>query len=207
MAAPSVVIILNRFGHVEMRRKAQMTVKALEIPDVKLITPRRFFDERGYFEETFNARQFKEATGLDCRFVQDNQSYSEKKWTLRGLHFQSPPHAQAKLVRAVRGAILDVAVDARKASPTFGKYVAATLSAENGAQMFVPAGFLHGFLTLAPDTHVAYKVDDFYSRECEGAVLWNDKDLAIDWGAPEEAVNISQKDGEARSWRDFKSPF
>jgi len=183
-----------------------MDVVALEIPEVKIITPRRFADDRGYFSETYNARAFK-AAGLDVDFVQDNHSYSAKKGTVRGLHYQAPPHAQSKLVRVLRGSILDVAVDARKASPTFGKWVKAELSAENGKQIFVPKGFLHGFVTLEPDTDVAYKVDAFYDAASDGSVKWNDPVLAIDWGIDENAASLSNKDAAAPAWPDFKSPF
>ncbi len=183
-----------------------MDVAALDIPEVKLVTPRRFSDDRGFFSETYNARAFR-AAGIDADFVQDNHSYSAHKWTVRGLHYQAPPHAQAKLVRVVRGAVLDVAIDARKSSPTFGKWVKAELSAESGAQLFVPAGFLHGFLTLEPDTEVVYKVDNFYDRDSDGSVIWNDPSLAIDWGVEARAVTLSEKDAAAPSWADFQSPF
>ena len=157
-----------------------LEVVELEIPEVKLITPDRFGDDRGFFSETFNQQRFADA-GIKADFVQDNHSLSAVKGTVRGLHYQSPPFAQAKLVRVLRGAILDVAVDVRKGSATFGKWVSAELSAANGTQIFVPRGFLHGFATLEPDTEIAYKVDNYYSRECDGAVAWNDPDLAIDW--------------------------
>ncbi|MBI1365873.1 MAG: dTDP-4-dehydrorhamnose 3,5-epimerase [Alphaproteobacteria bacterium] len=183
-----------------------MEVKSLAIADVKLITPKRFADDRGYFCETYNERAFQSAE-IRPRFVQDNQSLSRKKGTVRGLHFQAPPHAQAKLVRVLRGSILDVAVDARKASPTFGEWVAAELSAANGAQLFVPAGFLHGFVTLEPDTEVAYKVDAYYDRAADGAVKWDDPELAIDWGIDSGAAIVSEKDAAAPNWADFKSPF
>lgn len=183
-----------------------MRVDALAIPEVLLVTPRRFADDRGYFSETYNQRAFLE-NGIDARFVQDNQSYSARKGTVRGLHFQAPPHAQAKLVRVLAGAILDVAVDARKASPTFGKWVSAELSAENGAQIFVPAGFLHGFVTLEDETVVAYKVDAFYDRDSEGSVLWNDPDLAIDWRIGANRAMLSEKDAATKSWASFTSPF
>lgn len=183
-----------------------MKVESLAIPDVKLITPKRFGDDRGYFSETYNAEAFR-AAGIDCAFLQDNHSYSKRKGTVRGLHFQSPPHAQSKLVRVLRGSILDVAVDARKSSPTFGKWVSAKLSAENGVQIFVPRGFLHGFATLEPDTEVAYKVDDYYSRECDGGVTWNDADLGIDWGVDPRDAQLSEKDAAAQAWAAFKSPF
>lgn len=181
-----------------------MDVSSLSIPDVKLLTPRRFADDRGFFSETYNARAFNEV-GISCAFVQDNQSYSARQWTLRGLHYQAPPHAQAKLVRVLRGAVLDVAVDARKGSPSFGQWLSVELSAENGAQIFVPAGFLHGFLTLAPDTEVAYKVDAFYDRDSDGSVAWNDPDLAIDWGVRETDVITSEKDAAAPSWATYRS--
>lgn len=183
-----------------------MKVESLAIPDVKLVTPKRHGDDRGYFSETYNERLFAEA-GIKARFVQDNHSYSKLKGTVRGLHFQSPPHAQAKLVRVLRGAILDVAVDARKGSPAFGKWVSARLDAKDGAQLFVPAGFLHGFATLEPDTEVAYKVDDFYARDCDGSVKWDDPDLAIAWGLDAGEAVLSGKDAAAQSWKAFRTPF
>lgn len=183
-----------------------MDVTALAIPEVKLITPRRFADDRGFFSETYNARAFK-AAGIECDFVQDNHSYSARKGTVRGLHYQAPPHAQSKLVRVIRGAVIDVAVDARKSSPTFGQWVKAALSAENGVQIFVPKGFLHGFVTLTPDTEVAYKVDAFYDGASDGSVKWDDADLAIDWGVSKADASLSEKDARAPIWADFNSPF
>lgn len=183
-----------------------MNVVSLDIPEVKLITPRRFSDDRGYFSETYNARAF-EAAGIAADFVQDNHSYSAKRGTVRGLHFQAPPHAQAKLVRVLRGSVIDVAVDARKASPTFGKWVKAELSAENGRQIFVPRGFLHGFVTLEPDTEVAYKVDAFYDAASDGAVKWDDPDLAIGWGVTSQEASLSDKDSKAQAWAAFTTPF
>jgi len=182
-----------------------MQIDALSIAEVMLVTPKRIGDERGFFCETYNAKAFKQA-GIGCDFVQDNQSYSARKGTLRGLHYQAPPFAQAKLVRVLNGAIVDVAVDARRASPTFGKWVKSELSADNGAQLFVPAGFLHGFVTLESDTHVAYKVDNFYDRASDGSVKWNDPDLAIDWGV-DDGVTVSDKDANAQSWQTFNTPF
>ncbi|HXI88287.1 MAG TPA: dTDP-4-dehydrorhamnose 3,5-epimerase [Parvularculaceae bacterium] len=183
-----------------------MKVESLAIPDVKLITPQRISDERGYFIESYNQRVYKQA-GIAPVFVQDNQSYSKNKGTVRGLHFQTPPFAQAKLVRALSGAILDVAVDAREGSPTFGEWVSARLSAEDGAQMYIPVGFLHGFVTLEPDTMVAYKVDAYYDRGADGAVKWDDPDLGIDWGISAAAATVSEKDARAQSWAAFESPF
>jgi dTDP-4-dehydrorhamnose 3,5-epimerase len=183
-----------------------METTPLAIPDVKLITPRRFSDDRGFFSETYNARAFK-AAGIDCDFVQDNHSYSARQGTVRGLHYQAPPHAQAKLVRVLRGSIIDIAVDARRKSLTFGKWVKAEISAKNGIQIFVPKGFLHGFVTLEPDTEVAYKVDAFYDGASDGSVKWNDPDLAIDWGLGEADALLSEKDAKAALWLDFASPF
>jgi len=183
-----------------------MDIVSLALPDVKLITPKRYRDERGFFSVTFHARDFADA-GLPCDFVQDNMSFSERKGTLRGLHYQAPPHAQTKLVRVLRGAILDVAVDARKSSPTFGRWMKIELGAERGAALLVPRGFLHGFLTLAPQTEVAYKVDAYYDRASDGSVLWSDPDLAIDWGVNESRVVVSEKDAKATAWAAFQSPF
>lgn len=183
-----------------------LKVEALEIPDVKLVTPSRFGDERGFFSETYNAERFK-AAGIDADFLQDNHSLSAQPGTVRGLHFQAPPFAQAKLVRVLRGKIIDVAVDVRKGSPTYGRWVSAELSADNGVQIYVPRGFLHGFATLVPDTEISYKVDAYYSKECDGAVLWNDETLAIDWGIDPAAATLSVKDAQAQSFADFKSPF
>ncbi|MGE6699034.1 dTDP-4-dehydrorhamnose 3,5-epimerase [Hyphomonas sp. NPDC076900] len=183
-----------------------MKIEALAIPDVKLVTPPRFGDDRGFFSETYNAEKFK-AAGIDADFVQDNHSLSAQTGTVRGLHFQAPPFAQAKLVRCLRGAIVDVAVDVRKGSPTYGKWVKAELSAENGVQIYVPRGFLHGFATLVPDTEIAYKVDNYYSKECDGAVIWNDPSLAIDWGIDPATATLSAKDAAAQSFAEFVSPF
>ncbi|WP_373006383.1 dTDP-4-dehydrorhamnose 3,5-epimerase [Hyphomonas sp.] len=183
-----------------------MIVEPLAIPDVKLVTPSRFGDDRGFFSETYNAETFS-AAGIEADFVQDNHSLSTQTGTLRGLHFQAPPFAQSKLVRVLRGAILDVAVDIRRNSPTYGKWVSAELSATNGVQIFVPRGFLHGFVTREPDTEIAYKVDNYYSRECDGAVQWNDPALAIDWGLPADGAILSDKDAQAQSFAAFKTPF
>lgn len=160
--------------------------------------PRRFADDRGWFAETYRDSWLEEA-GLQIRFVQDNQSLSTQTGTIRGLHFQYGRATQAKLVRCLSGAIWDVAVDLRHGSPTFGRYVGAHLSAENGAQLFVPQGFAHGFITLAPDTMVAYKVDAYYDASREGAVVWDDRALAIDWPLPDGMSSpvLSDKDAHA----------
>ncbi|MEM9196247.1 MAG: dTDP-4-dehydrorhamnose 3,5-epimerase [Pseudomonadota bacterium] len=183
-----------------------MTVTASAIPDVKLLVPRRFGDARGWFCESWNAQRMAEA-GLDVAFVQDNHSFSAQAGTLRGLHYQRPPHAQAKLVRVATGAIRDVAVDVRAGSPSYGQWVSTELSAENGRQMLVPRGFLHGFVTLLPDTHVLYKADDYYAPDCDGAVRFDDPDLAIDWGVDPASVTLSEKDAAAPAFADFDTPF
>jgi dTDP-4-dehydrorhamnose 3,5-epimerase len=170
-----------------------MQAERLAIPDVILVTPPRFGDARGFFSETYNAARFAEA-GIPGPFVQDNQSLSRAKGVVRGLHCQIAPHGQGKLVRCLRGAIWDVAVDIRTGSPTYGQHVSAILSAENWQQLWVPVGFLHGFCTLEPDTEVTYKVTDVYSRECERGVVWDDPTLALPWPiGPDEAV-LSDKD-------------
>ncbi len=172
-----------------------MQVTRLEIPDVKLVTPKIFRDERGFFSETFNKNALV-AAGVVSEFVQDNQSLSRSPGVVRGLHFQLAPFEQGKLVRVVRGAIYDVAVDIRHGSPTYGKYVSAELSAENWSQLWVPPGFAHGFCTLKPDTEVIYKVTDFYSPEHERGIAWDDPDIGIRWPVAPENVILSEKDRE-----------
>jgi dTDP-4-dehydrorhamnose 3,5-epimerase len=183
-----------------------MEVRETALPGVLVIIPRRMGDARGYFAETWNRRRMREA-GLDLDFVQDNESLSAAPFTLRGLHYQAPPHAQTKLVRVVSGAILDVAVDVREGSPSFGRWVAERLDAEAGAQLLVPRGFLHGFLTLTPDTRVLYKVDSHYDAASDGSVAWDDPDLAIDWGVAPEKVTLSARDRAAPRLRDWQTPF
>ncbi len=145
--------------------------------------------------------------GIDVIFRQDNHSYSQPVGTLRGLHFQTPPHAQAKLVRCVRGSIWDVAVDLRAGSPTFGVWTAATLSADNGDQLFIPAGFGHGFITLEPNCEVIYKVDDHYAPECDGGIAWNDPTIALPWPLPPGGPVLSDKDRRLPALADWNSPF
>lgn len=183
-----------------------MEIRNTAIPDVKVLTPRRFGDGRGYFSETWSARRMAEH-GLRFDFVQDNHSYSAEAGTVRGLHYQAPPMAQTKLVRVARGAVLDVVVDVRKGSPNWGQWVSVELSAENGAQLLVPKGFLHGFVTLTPDTDVLYKVDAFYAPECDGGVRFDDADLGIEWGIDPKTATLSDKDAAAPAFRDFESPF
>lgn len=171
-----------------------MQVTELAIPEVKLIVPKRFEDSRGFFVETYNRRRFSEL-GIDLDFVQDNHSLSREAGVLRGLHYQIAPHAQAKLVRVVRGRILDVAVDIRKGSPTFGRHAAEELSASNGAMLLVPVGFAHGFVTLEPDTEVIYKVTDTYAPACDRGIAWDDPALGIDWRLGARKAIVSEKDG------------
>ncbi|MDX2308707.1 MAG: dTDP-4-dehydrorhamnose 3,5-epimerase [Hyphomicrobium sp.] len=168
-------------------------IETLEIADVKLVSPRIFRDERGFFSEVYS-RDLYRAGGIEAEFVQDNHSLSRSKGVVRGLHFQTNPRAQGKLVRVVRGSILDVAVDLRHGSPTFGRHVSAILSAENWKQLWVPAGFAHGFCTLEPDTEVIYKVTDTYAPDCDRGVLWNDPALGIAWPVAPEAAILSEKD-------------
>lgn len=183
-----------------------MKVERLEIPDVILVTPPRFGDSRGFFSEVFNLERFA-AVGIDLPFVQDNQSLSRERGVIRGLHCQVAPYPQGKLVRVVKGAIWDVAVDARDGSPTYGKWAAAELSAENWAQLWIPPGFLHGFCTLVPDTEVIYKVTDRYSRESERGVIWNDPDLALPWPVSEGEAVLSDKDKVLPRFRDSAGLF
>lgn len=170
-----------------------MKVEPLPIPDVKLITPSIFTDERGFFSETFNMKALASA-GISQTFVQDNHSLSGPTGVVRGLHFQVPPHAQAKLVRVVRGAIFDVAVDIRHGSPTFGQHVTCILSASNWSQLWVPMGFAHGFCTLEPDTEVIYKVTDYYAPESDRGLRWDDPELAIAWPISAGDAILSPKD-------------
>ncbi len=174
---------------------------------VRFVAPRRFGDERGWFEETYSQRALTQL-GVDAVFVQDNQSFSRAAGVLRGLHFQRPPFAQAKLVRCVRGRIWDVAVDIRRGSPTYGEWVGAELSGKDSRQIFIPVGFAHGLVTLEPDTEVAYKVSAFYDPDAEDGIIWNDPDLALPWpltNLPEPV--LSAKDQTLGRFGDFASPF
>ncbi|MBH9538464.1 dTDP-4-dehydrorhamnose 3,5-epimerase [Novosphingopyxis sp. YJ-S2-01] len=174
---------------------------------VQLIPPVRHGDARGWFTETYNRETFRKL-GINCEFVQDNHSLSAPAYTLRGLHFQIPPYAQDKLVRCIRGRIFDVAVDLRKGSPTYGRWVGAQLSAENGHQLFVPVGFAHGFLTLEPDCEVVYKCSSLYAPEHDGGIAWNDEDVAVSWPLPEGVPpELSSKDKQLPHLSAFNSPF
>lgn len=181
-----------------------MDVEGTAIGDVKIIVPKRFGDHRGFFSEVYNKRALA-AAGIDLDFVQDNHSLSAEKGTVRGLHFQAPPMAQAKLVRVTRGAVLDVAVDVRRASPTYGKHVAVELSAQNWRQLLVPVGFAHGFCTLEPDTEVVYKVTSYYSAEHDAGIAWDDPELGIEW--PVSGAVLSAKDRGLPRLAAFSSPF
>ena len=180
-----------------------MQVEPTALPDVKLIRPRRFGDHRGFFAETWNAAAFAEA-GLDVAFVQDNHSLSAQAGTLRGLHFQAPPHGQGKLVRCGRGALFDVAVDIRRGSPTWGRWVGRDLTAENGHMLWIPEGFAHGFVTRAPDTEICYKCTGFYAPDAEGALRWDG--AGVDWGLDGPPV-LSEKDADAPALDALRSPF
>lgn len=169
-----------------------MQATRLSIPDVILFTPKVFGDNRGFFFESFNEKTFQELTGLKVNFVQDNHSKSQK-WVLRGLHYQLPPKAQGKLVRVVQGEVFDVAVDIRKSSPYFGKWVGQLLSAENKQQMWIPEGFAHGFLTLSETAEFLYKTTDYYAPEYEQSIVWNDEEIRVHWPLLEKPV-LSMKD-------------
>ena len=181
-----------------------MEVKKTKINGVFLIKPQVFKDNRGYFFEGFNSKKFNKATGLDVQFVQDNQSLSSKN-VLRGLHFQHPPFAQAKLVSVIKGEVLDVVVDIRKESDTFGEYIAENLNEENHHQLFIPEGMAHGFLTLKDDTIFSYKCSNYYDKGSEDGIIWNDSNLKIDWKIKNPLV--SEKDQLAQNFTSFVSPF
>ena len=183
-----------------------MDVIETSLPGVKLITPRRFGDDRGFFSETYNRRSFAEI-GVTAEFVQDNHAYSADAGTLRGLHFQAPPATQTKLLRVLRGAILDVCVDLRHGSPTFGKHVMVELTPETGQQILCPKGFAHATLTLKPHTEIAYRVDAYYAPELDLGVRYDDPDLAIDWPFPDDQLILSDKDRRQPSFKDLPEIF
>lgn len=170
-----------------------MQVETTAIADVKILYPRKFGDARGFFSEVWNARTYREL-GIEAEFVQDNHAYNAESGVVRGLHYQLEPKAQGKLVRVTRGAVLDVAVDIRVGSPTFGQHVAVELSAENWRQLWLPPGFAHGYCTLMPDTELLYKVTDFYSPEHDCGIFWNDPALGIKWPVSPEKAILSEKD-------------
>ena len=183
-------------------------IEHLKFSDVFLLTPRCIRDKRGFFVESFNDRSFAAVVGLDVKFVRDCMTMSLKPGTIRGLHYQSPPHATAKLVSVITGRVRDFVVDIRRGSPTYGQHAYVDLSAENLQQLFIPAGYLHGLVTLEPNTCVMYKMDNSFSPECDGVVYWRDPDLAINWNLPCEIEPIlSERDTSAPLFADFKSPF
>ncbi|MGG5885744.1 dTDP-4-dehydrorhamnose 3,5-epimerase [Falsiroseomonas sp. HC035] len=196
----------DRVAPFPTRRAGNVESQALAIEGPLLVSVRRFADARGAFVETYSRRDFA-AVGIPDEFVQDNQSLSVHVGTVRGLHFQTPPHAQGKLVRALRGRILDVAVDLRRDSPSFGQHVAAELSGENGLMLWVPPGFAHGFITREPETEVAYKVTALYAPECDRSLAWDDPALAIDWGFDPAAATLSDKDRRAPRLADLGPAF
>lgn len=183
-----------------------LRIEQTALPGVLILQPRRFGDERGFFTEVWN-RATLQAHGIDIDFVQDNHSLSRDTGVVRGLHFQAPPHAQDKLVRVGAGRVFDVAVDVRTGSPTYGQWLGVELSAENGRQLLIPKGFLHGFVTREPNSELLYKCSDFHAPDCDGAVYFADPDLGIDWGIDAAAAVLSAKDRAAPRFADFASPF
>lgn len=183
-----------------------MNIIKTDIEGLIIVEPKVFGDARGYFFESYSQRVFKEQTGLDVHFVQDNESRS-CRGVVRGLHFQRPPYAQSKLVRVVEGCVMDVVVDIRKGSPTYGRYVSVELSADNKRQLFIPKGFAHGFAVMSETAVFQYKCDEYYHPESEGAIAWNDPTLAIDWKLPKESIILSDKDRCHPMLNDFITPF
>lgn len=183
-----------------------MQIESTAIPGVMVLTPARFGDDRGFFCESWN-RQSLAQEGINIDWVQDNHSFSEFAATVRGLHYQAPPHAQAKLVRCGRGALFDVAVDIRKESPTFGQWIGVELSFDNGRQLLIPEGFLHGFVTREPNTEIIYKCSNYYAPEADGAVRYDSPELGIEWGCEQMEAILSEKDASAPSFAEFNSPF
>lgn len=183
-----------------------MDIEHTALEGVVILTPARHGDARGFFSESWNRKRMADA-GLTYDFVQDNHSVSATMGTVRGLHYQTPPHAQAKLVRCGRGALFDVAVDIRKGSPTFGQWVGVELTAQNGRQLLIPAGFLHGFATRAPDTEVIYKCTDYYAPDCDAAVRYDDPDIGINWGLDATDPVLSAKDTSAPYLSQIETPF
>lgn len=197
---------INSLPWARNMNSARNCIEIRQDSPVKLIATRRFADDRGWFSETYVDTRWR-ASGVVADFVQDNHSLSRSAGTVRGIHFQTPPHAQAKLVRCVRGRILDYAVDLRKGSPTYGKHVVAELTADNGAQLFIPIGFGHAFVTLEPDSEVVYKVSDYYAPACDGGIRWDDPAIGIAWPYPPDQVVLSDKDLALPGLDGFDSPF
>ncbi len=183
-----------------------MTLEKTCLEGCYIIQPKVFEDKRGYFFESYNHKKFTQLIGQNINFVQDNESKSQKG-VLRGLHFQTPPYAQAKLVRVVQGEVLDVAVDLRKNSPSFGKHQSVLLTAQNKKQFFMPRGFAHGFLVLSETAIFSYKIDNIYAPEYDTGIIWDDKNLNIDWKFGKDKLILSEKDKNLQSFKDFKTPF
>ena len=183
-----------------------MRVQTLTIPEVKVLIPHKFGDRRGFFSEVYNRSALAEA-GVHTEFVQDNHSWSAQRGTVRGLHFQAPPRAQAKLVRVARGSVFDVAVDLRRSSPTYGRHASVVLSAEAWNQILIPVGFAHGFMTLVPDTEIIYKVSDYYAPDHDRGLVWNDAALRIRWPVPEHEAVLSDRDRRHPGFAEFVTPF
>ena len=183
-----------------------MQIETTPLTGVLILTPARFGDTRGFFSESWNRARMAEA-GIDIDFVQDNHSLSSKAGTVRGLHFQTPPHTQAKLVRCGRGALFDVAVDIRAGSPTYGQWFGTELSAENGRQLLVPVGFAHGFVTLTENTEIIYKCSDYYAPDCDRAIAHDDPDIGINWGVSRAKRILSEKDAAAPTLAELGTPF
>lgn len=183
-----------------------MEIASHNLAEIKLLTPRRIGDERGYFAETFRADFFAQHVG-DFAFVQDNESLSARKGTLRGLHFQSQPHAQGKLVRCTAGALFDVAVDIRRGSPTYGQWMSDTLTPENGKQLWIPPGFAHGFCSIEPNTVICYKVTDYYDARCDKGLRWDDPTIGIDWPDVADVGTLSPKDRQQPLLADLPEYF
>lgn len=184
-----------------------MRATPLELKGLYIFEPTRHTDSRGYFSESFRADKFAATTGRNHSFVQDNTALSRKAGTVRALHCQAPPHAQGKLVTCLTGSITDIVVDIRKSSPDYGRHVAVELSAETAAQLWVPEGFLHGYITRKDHTLVSYKVTDYYAPDCEHNVQWNDANLNIEWGVSPAHAHVSDKDAAGLLFSDFHSPF
>ena len=187
-------------------RYVTMEIIPTEIPDVRIIVPAKHVDRRGFFSETYSKRGLAEA-GIELDFVQDNHSFSIEKGVVRGLHYQAPPFAQDKLLRVVRGAVFDVAVDLRRSSPTFGKHVSVILSVEKWNQILIPKGFAHGFATLEPSTELIYKVTSYYSPECDRGVYWRDPEMGVDWPVSPAAAIVSEKDSRLPRFSELRDLF
>jgi dTDP-4-dehydrorhamnose 3,5-epimerase len=184
-----------------------MSSLPLNAPDLpQVITPKRHLDPRGWFSETYHEQRL-DHLGIRCRFVQDNQSYSSRAGTLRGLHFQRPPHGQAKLIMVLRGRILDVVVDLRRGSSSYGRHVSVEIAADVGQQVYIPVGFAHGFLTLTDDVLVMYKVSDYYAPDCDGGIRWDDSDIGVHWPMKPSDLIVSEKDSRLPRLAEFDSPF